>query len=153
MTKGGRRIISRRQRAIRNGYRSGLEDQISRQIEEAGLVVLYETDKISYSVPERQSKYTPDFKLPSKTGGFFYVETKGIFSVSDRTKHLLIKHQHPDIDLRFVFSSQTAKIYKGSPTTYAMWCEKHGFLYANKTIPQEWLDEGAAIDELNASNP
>jgi len=41
-----------------------------------------------------------------------------------------------------VFSNQNAKLYKGSPTTYGQWCEKHGFAYANKTIPEEWLTEG-----------
>ena len=24
---------------------------------------------------------------------------------------------------------------------YADWCERHGFLYANKYIPDEWLEE------------
>ena len=50
---------------------------MSRQIEDAGLSVEYETDQITYTWPERQATYTPDFKLP-KQGGFFYVETKGI---------------------------------------------------------------------------
>ena len=33
------------------------------------------------------------------------------------------------------------KISKQSKTTYGMWCEKHGFLYAAKVVPQEWIDE------------
>ena len=101
----------------------------------------YETDKIQYIWPERTSSYCPDFKLP-KPGGFFYVETKGRWTVDDRQKHLLVKEQHPDIDIRFVFSNQNAKLYKGSPTTYAQWCDKFGFRYANKTIPKDWLTEG-----------
>ena len=72
-----------------------------------------------------------------------FVETKGFFNVADRVKHLLIKEQHPDIDLRFVFSNCNQRIYKGSPTTYAMWCDKHGFAYANKRIPDDWLSEGS----------
>ena len=146
-----RHTISRRRHAIRHGYRSGLEEKISRQIEEAGLVVLYETDKISYLVPERKSVYTPDFKLPKPNGEFFFVETKGIFSVQDRTKHLLIRHQHPHIDIRFVFSNQNQKIYKGSPTSYGDWCAKHGFQYANRTIPDHWLEEGESVDELDTT--
>lgn len=114
---------------------------MSAQITDAGLKLEYETDKIKYVWPERTASYTPDFKLP-KEGGFFYVETKGRWTVDDRQKHLLIKEQHPDIDIRFVFSNQNAKLYKGSPTTYAQWCEKFGFAYANKTIPKEWLEEG-----------
>ena len=138
--KGQRTISKRRRHAITNGFRSGLEERISRQIKAAGLPVQYETDKISYIWPERNSTYTPDFKLP-KQGGFFHVETKGIFSVDDRQKHVLVKAQHPEIDIRFVFSNANAKIYKGSTTSYAQWCDKHGFLYANKTIPEAWLTE------------
>lgn len=124
----------------RLGFRSGLEDRVSKQITEAGLELLYETDKVNYVVPARDAKYTPDFKLPKK-GGFFYVETKGIWTVQDRAKHLLIQKQHPDLDIRFVFSNQNAKLYKGSPTSYASYCEKHNFRYANKVIPEAWLTE------------
>jgi hypothetical protein len=130
-----------RQRAIVNGYRSGLEDKLSEQISKAGLKVYYETDKIAYIVPERNSTYTPDFKI-NTPNGHFYVEGKGRWTVDDRHKHLLIREQHPDLDIRFVFSNANAKLYKGSPTTYAQWCEKFGFRYANKTIPTEWLEEG-----------
>ena len=131
-----------RRRAIINGYKSGLEEKLSRQIADAGLEVLYETDKVAYVWPLRNSTYTPDWKLPKANGGFFYVESKGRWTVDDRQKHLLIREQHPQLHIRFVFSNQNAKLYKGSPTTYAQWCEKFGFLYANKTIPQEWLEEG-----------
>ena len=124
----------------RLGFRSGLEDRVSKQITEAGLKLLYETDKVNYVVPARDAKYTPDFKLPKK-GGFFYIETKGIWTVQDRAKHLLIQKQHPDLDIRFVFSNQNAKLYKGSPTSYASYCEKHNFRYANKVIPEAWLLE------------
>ena len=124
----------------RLGFRSGLEERVSQQITKAGLELLYETDKIGYVVPARDAKYTPDFKLP-KPGGFFYVETKGIWTVQDRAKHLLIQKQFPDLDIRFVFSNQNAKLYKGSPTSYALYCEKHNFRYANKVIPEAWLTE------------
>jgi len=132
---------SKKQRGIKHGYRSGLEDKAAAQIQQAGLELLYETDKVDYVVPERNAKYTPDFKLPKK-GGFFYVETKGIWDVADRQKHLLIRDQHPDLDIRFVFSNCNAKLYKGSPTTYAAYCEKHGFVWAHRVIPEEWLHEG-----------
>lgn len=125
---------------IRHGFRSGLEDKIAKQITEAGLKVEYETDRVEYEVPKRKAKYTPDFKLP-KQGGFFYVETKGIWDTADRQKHLLIKEQQPDLDIRFVFSNANSKLYKGSKTTYASYCEKQGFMYAHKTIPEEWLTE------------
>lgn len=129
-------------RGIQYGYRSGLEVSLSRQIEEAGLAVSYEQDKIKYKVPEREATYTPDFRIERPDGTSFFIEGKGIWDVASRQKHLLIKQQWPDIDVRFVFSNQNARLYKGSPTTYAQFCDKHGFKYANRVIPDEWLKEG-----------
>ena len=126
--------------ALIRGYRSGLEDSIGDQIRKANLEVSYETDKIKFTHPPRQSTYTPDFKLP-KQGGFFYIETKGRFVTADRHKHLLIKQQHPNLDIRFVFSNQNSKIYKGSKTTYADFCKKNGFKFAHRFIPEDWLKE------------
>jgi len=79
----------------------------------------------------------PDFKLPNG----IIVETKGRFVLADRKKHKLIKEQHPELDIRFVFSNSNTKISKKSKTTYGAWCEKLGILYADKTIPEEWLKE------------
>ena len=71
------------------------------------------------------------------------VETKGRFTPADRQKHLLVQKQFPELDIRFVFSNPNQKINKGSKTSYAMWCEKNGFLYAKGLIPKEWLMEPA----------
>lgn len=138
-------------RAIKHGYRSGLEDRASKQIDDAGIDVIYERERIGYAIPARHSKYTPDFKLPKK-GGFFFVETKGRFVTADRHKHLLIKQQMPDLDIRFVFSNANAKIYKGSPTSYSDWCIKHGFMWAHKHIPEEWLREAKESIDVNTNN-
>ena len=127
-------------RGIKAGYRSGLEETISQLLTDEGIDFEYEVDKITYEIPARVSKYTPDFKL-SKPGGFWYLETKGIWATADRAKHVLIKKQSPEIDIRFLFSNAQARLYKGSPTRYADYCEKHGFRWAHKTMPQEWLDE------------
>jgi DnaJ-class molecular chaperone len=69
------------------------------------------------------------------------IETKGRFVVEDRQKHLLVKEQHPEHDIRFLFSNSRNKIAKGSKVTYADWCNKCGFKYADKVIPDEWLRE------------
>ena len=120
--------------AIKNGYRSGLEDNISKQLKRLKVPVKYEEMKIKYEVHEVRT-YTPDFELPNG----IIIESKGRFTVADRKKHLLIKKQFPDLDIRFVFSNSRAKINKGSKTTYGMWCDKHGFTYADKLIPEEWI--------------
>ena len=117
------------------GYRSGLEVKVAKQLEEAGVKAEYETTKIKYRVEEDHT-YTPDFVLPNG----IIVETKGRFVLEDRKKHLLVKSQHPHLDIRFVFTNSKAKIRKSSPTSYADWCSKNGFIYADKLIPKEWLD-------------
>jgi hypothetical protein len=81
--------------------------------------------------------YTPDFLLPNG----IIIETKGMFTVADRRKHTLIKKQHPELDIRFVFENSKRRISKASKTTYAAWCEKHGFLYADKLVPDAWIQE------------
>lgn len=122
---------------IKNGYRSGLEEKVSQQLQDLGVAYEYEKLKITYEVHENRT-YTPDFKILANG---IIVETKGRFVAADRKKHLLIKKQHPEFDIRFVFSNSNAKLQKKSPTSYADWCNKNGFLYADKLIPQEWLDE------------
>jgi hypothetical protein len=80
--------------------------------------------------------YTPDFYL-TKYG--FYIETKGYLTSLDRTKHKLIKDQHPDIDIRFIFQNARNLLRKHSKTTYGAWCDKYGFMYAEKRMPEEWM--------------
>jgi hypothetical protein len=120
--------------AIKHGYRSGLEERVSEELDKSGVKYEYETQKIKYRVEEDRT-YTPDFIL---TNGII-VETKGRFTTADRKKHLLIQKQHPKLDIRFVFQNSRAKLYKGSKTTYAQWCDKWGFMYADKSIPEEWI--------------
>jgi hypothetical protein len=122
--------------AIKNGYRSGLEDKVAKDLEERGVSYEYETQKIKYDVSEVRT-YTPDFILPNGV----IIETKGRFTTADRKKHLLIQKQYPDHDIRFVFQNSRAKLYKGAKTTYAQWCDKHGFMWADKRIPDEWLKQ------------
>ena len=93
--------------------------------------------KIPYVVPASNHTYRPDFILPNG----IIVETKGLWEADDRKKHLLIREQYPELDIRLVFSSSRTKIYKGSPTSYAEFCEKKGILFADKLIPVEWLKE------------
>lgn len=118
------------------GFRSGLEEKVGDQLKKLYGSVDYETQKIKYTLNEVRT-YTPDFKLPNG----IIIETKGRFTPDDRKKHLLIKEQYPDLDIRFVFSNSNNKIRKGSKTSYADWCTKNGFLYTDKLIPEEWLKE------------
>lgn len=119
-----------------NFYRSGLEVKVADELAEQGVAFHYEPPGwVIYQKPH--SRYKPDFVLPNG----IIVETKGQFLSSDRSKHKLIKAQNPDLDIRFVFSNSRTRLGKKSSTTYGMWCERLGFQYADKSIPQSWLTE------------
>ena len=126
----------RRRHAIKNGYRSGLEDDIAKDLKDRGVDFEYEKLKVQWQLIENKT-YTPDFKLPNG----IIIESKGRFVAADRKKHIIIKRQHPFLDIRFVFSNSRAKLYKGAKSTYGDWCSKYGFLYADKRIPDEWLKQ------------
>lgn len=102
-----------------------------------GVRFRYEEVKLGYTKPASSHKYTPDFILPNG----IIVETKGLFDSDDRKKHELIRKQHPLLDIRFVFSRSASPIRKGSKTSYATWCAKQGIPFADKAVPQAWIDE------------
>ena len=133
--------MRRNQVAIKHGFRSGLEDNVNDMLKENGKSFSYESEKISYIQPETKHNYTPDFVLNKIVGGKMYVETKGRWVKTDRLKFDLIFEQYPGIDIRFVFQNPNAKLYKGSKTTYAQYCDKKGWRWAKKEIPEEWLKE------------
>lgn len=103
-----------------------------------GVAYEYEKRTIEYTVPESKHKYTPDFVILANG---IVVETKGRFLPDDRKKHLLVKKQYPQLDIRFVFSNPKQRISKVSATTYANWCDKYGFKWAAKEIPEAWINE------------
>ena len=125
---------------INRGYRSGLENKVNEQLKNIGIVFTYETLKIEWE-DLAYRKYTPDFILSNG----IIIETKGLFTASDRRKHLLIQKQHPELDIRFVFSNCNSKLNKRSKTTYASWCDKHNFLYATKKVPLDWTNEETKV--------
>ena len=127
---------STRRRAIQAGYRSGLEEALSINLTEREVPFEYETMKIKW-LDSKMRSYTPDFILENG----IIIESKGRFVSADRRKHEEIKKQYPALDLRFVFSNSRAKLYKGAKSTYGDWCDKNGFLYADKEIPLEWTKE------------
>lgn len=127
----------RKARAL--GYRSGLEVSIANQLKTLDVDWEYEAHKIKFIQPAKNRTYTPDIALHHTDGKICFIELKGKFTSDDRMKHLMIKESQPELDIRFVFQNSRAKISKGSKTSYADWCNKNGFLYADKLIPTEWL--------------
>ena len=137
--------LTSKQVGIAYGFRSGLEEKIAAQLEANNIDPKFETLKLPYRV-EKSCTYTPDFPVGEK----IIIETKGRFQTADRMKMLMIQKQYPQYEFRFIFSNARAKISKASNTTYARWCEKNGFKYADKAVPQEWIEE--IIGEINGNN-
>jgi len=126
----------KRQAAILAGWRSGFEEDVAAYLTKEGVAFRYEEVVIEW-LDMKNRKYTPDFELSNG----ILIETKGRFVSNDRRKHVEIKKQRPDLDIRFVFQNSNSKLYKGAKSTYGDWCKKQGFLYADKVIPREWLEE------------
>ena len=121
---------------IKHGYRSGLEEKNAAFYLACNASARFEPIKLPYEV-HKTSRYTPDFVQPNG----IVIETKGRFMSKDRVKHKLVQAQHPDLDIRFVFSNPKARLNKTSKTTYGMWCDKNGFKFAAKLVPEEWMTE------------
>ena len=118
-------------------FRSRFELQLAKGLADNKVKFEYESKKFLY-VPKPRT-YTPDFYLVESD---IYIEAKGHLDKADRVKMALVKQQHRDLDIRFVFMNARNKIYKGSRTTYADWCDKHNFRWAEKSIPTEWFKNG-----------
>lgn len=107
-------------------------------MEQQGIDFEYEKLKLAYTIPAVDRIYHPDFQLKSNK---IILEAKGIFDAADRHKMLLVRDAHPELDIRFIFYNANSKIYHGSKTTLAQWADKHGFKWAHRVIPAEWLRE------------
>lgn len=117
--------------------RSTFESTVVTDLEGRGITYEYEPHALPY-VTERT--YIPDLLV-----GNIYVELKGYFRSESQRKMRRVKEQHPDVDIRFVFQKanspiQGAKKRKdGSKMTCAEWADKYGFVWAEGTIPEDWL--------------
>ena len=116
-------------------FRSNFEAGFARTLSQQGVKFNYESVKIPFQPTVRM--YNPDFYLVDFG---FHIETKGRLTQDDRAKHKLIKEQNPEVDIRFIFMNANKKIYKGSKTTYGTWCDRHGFQWAEGSVPQDWLN-------------
>lgn len=144
------------------GYRSGFEEKMSNELHAFELDYVYEdpeactfkyntkvtqghcTDCSSNSVLQARI-YTCDFCIVTPNGPSMFIETKGRFTASDRSKMEAVTKQHPEADIRILFQ------YNGKATpkrSYLEWCEWKGIKAAvikNKRggqfMPEGWLEE------------
>ncbi len=115
-------------------FRSNFEKTIYDTVIAEGLEMKFEPFKLDYLL---KGRYLPDFVLPND----IIVEAKGYFDARARAKMVAVKKHHPDLDIRFVFMNSKTKVRKGSDATYADWCKRYGFLFADMAIPLKWFKE------------
>lgn len=114
--------------------RSGFERTLAAQLKKAGVSFEYEPVKLPFVI---ERTYCPDFLLSNGV----YIEAKGKLDQDTRSKMVAVKRAHPDLDIRFVFMRAENRLSKNSKQTYAQWADKHGFPWADGTIPDDWLRE------------
>lgn len=132
---------------IEEPYRSPLEKKVAGQLRKAGIGYDYEGTVVKYQVPAREAKYVADFPIRDSR---IIIEAKGRFghrgnnsaATKERHKYILLKEQHPELDIRFVFQRAETPIYKGSKTTHGQWATDHGFKWSDRGIvPLAWIEE------------
>ena len=120
--------------------RSKLETKVVSILNDFDCIWDYEITKIPYIVPQSDHKYTVDFTL---NNGVF-IEAKGYLSDhQERYKYILIKQQHPTLDLRFIFDNPN-KLVGGTKQTHGAWATKYGFKWCGiKDVEQihSWVKE------------
>lgn len=121
-----------------------MEVALADYLNERKIFFQYEPFPIHYTVSRQ---YYPDFVLPPQA---ILLEAKGRFESTDRTKLLLVKAQHPLLDIRLVFSSLTAHLARGSKTTHEAWARKNGFpcCAMKDGLPEEWLFKQPTQEEM-----
>ena len=117
-------------------FRSGFEKSIALTLTEAGVEYEFETVNVPYKL---EHTYIPDFILPNG----ILIECKGYLSSDDRQKHLAVQEQHPGLDIRFVFMAPNGVVGGAKKLTCAKWAERHGFKWAKRWIPKDWMRESS----------
>ena len=154
------------------GYASGFEARTADQLEKDERAYEYESETCEFEYHKTISRgavldedgekvvigsekwkvvqwhtYTCDFCIKTSKGENLFIETKGYFKPQDRAKHVLVRKQHPEADIRIIFT-QDGKV--SVKTRYSQWCEKNNIKYHIVTpsnlkegniIPQGWLEE------------
>ena len=108
--------------------RSRLEQQFERLLQEFEVMYDYEVTKIPYTIPESKHTYTVDWTLLNGV----LLETKGrLADYAERKKYELLKEQHPDLDLRFVFADPNKLVGGTKTVTHGAWATKHNFKWCS----------------------
>ena len=130
--------------------RSGYEYQVRDNLHDRHIDFEYEAEVLEYTSRVRggccevcgskkvgkDRKYTPDFIITRADYSKLYVEAKGRFLSTDRSKMRDVQRAHPDKDIRMLFQKRA----KSQMPALIKWCDKYGFDYAFGTeVPDAWL--------------
>jgi len=134
----------------KSGMRSGFEERVAKELDDAKVDYEYESREFVYSEPLRKNlaacgdcgsrnlvrsgKYTPDFVL--KSG--LIIEAKGRFTAADRRKMKAMKAQHPDVNIVMLFMRDNA-LSRKSRTFYSDWCMENDYDFSIGTLKKEWI--------------
>lgn len=112
-------------------FRSKFEEDVYLSARRSRKRLEHEPHYIPYVI---KGSYLPDFVLPNGV----YVEAKGYLDAAAARKMKAVKASNPDLDIRFVFQKANGKRNKRSKVQNWQWAEKHGFPWAEGTIPLDW---------------
>jgi len=129
--------------------RSGYEYQIRDDLLARGVDFDYESEVIEYTSAVRGArciecgakvmkprKYTPDFVIVRSDQSKLYVEAKGRFPSTDRSKMRDIRRCNQHLDIRILFQRRSKK----EMASLQAWADKNGFDCAFGTeVPSTWL--------------
>jgi len=131
-----------------NNFRSKFEERVAKDLksfEYEGTTLIYTkrtTRKMecldcgSQHVLQK-AKYLTDFRLPNG----IYIEAKGWFKPSDRTKMESVIKCNPDCDIRMLFQKDGWTDTKKKHLKYSQWCNKRKIKWAVGKVPIEWIKE------------
>lgn len=135
------RLTRKARRKSLGPFKSQFEKDFALHLYNLGVEFTYESEKVPYVI---EHVYNPDFKI-----GDLIIETKGLFTSDDRRKHLAVKAQNPELDIRFVFQRDN-RLSKVSRTKYSDWCLKHGFkYYIGDGVPEQWIKDAQKESTIN----
>lgn len=123
----------------RPAFRSKFEEKIYNAAKKARRVLKHEPFFIPYIL---RGSYLPDFVLPNG----IIVEAKGYLDAAACRKMKAVKASNPNLDIRFVFQNANGKRNKRAKLKNWEWAEKHGFLWAEGTIPLSWFKEKRVVN-------
>ena len=122
-------------------FKSKFEVDVAKAFRSNGIKFEYEPTVVHFVQPKKERKYTPDFRIRTKTGITCFVETKGRLTSEDRKKLIWVREQNSKLKLVLLFMNSTNTLTKVSKTTYGDWARKNGFEYYDFRfgLPKGWI--------------